>query len=164
MPSTAAVAPRPSTLAPSRTHASTDHAPRELAAALWCRRWRMGSSFAARTKSPATSESTGEHGVRSSQRARVAATFQNGVSEGAESESSRARDAWRHEEQYTIVCSAFEMGDKLKLTFTLVDLSSRVQLPTPCSTAEQQGGTFEITTTEVTQRRSATKHRGTPPG
>ena len=164
MPSTATVAPRPSTLAPSRTHASADHAPRERTAALWCRRWRMGSSLSVRRKSPATSAGTAEHGVRSSQRARAVATFQNGVSEGAEAESSRARDAWRREEQHTIVCSAFEIGYKLKLTFSLVDLSSKVQLPTPCSTAEQHDTTFEITTTEVTQRRSATKHRGTPPG
>ena len=144
VPSAAAVAPRPSTLAPSRTHASADHAPRELAAASWCRRWRMGSSLSTRRRKPATSEGTGEHGVRSSQRARAAARKKIRGAEGAEAEDSRARDASRREKQHSIVCSVFEIGDKLKLTFSLVDLSSRVQFLTPWSTAEQRDTTFEI--------------------
>ena len=149
MPSTAAVAPRPSTLAPSslQTGTSAAHAPRQRAAALWCRRWRMGSSFATRTKSPATSEGTGEHGVRASWVA--AASYFRGA-EGAEAEKVRARVASRREEQHTIVCSLSEIGYKLKVTFSLVDLSSRVYFPTPSSTAQQHDATFEIIKSEVT--------------
>ena len=136
------VAPRPSTLAPSRTHASADHAPRERAAALWCRRWCLGSSLSLPRMSPATWERTGEHGVRVSRCARVDVNFVFRGAEGTEAETSRARDAWRREEQHRIACSVFEIGVKLEHTFTLVDLSSRVYFPTPSSTAQQHDATF----------------------
>ena len=62
----------------------------------------------------------------------------------------RARVASRREEQHTIVCSLSEIGYKLKVTFSLVDLSSRVYFPTPSSTAQQHDATFEIIKSEVT--------------
>ena len=71
------------------------------------------------------------------------------TSEGVEAETSRAKDAWQREEQHSIVCSVFEIGDKLELTFSLIDLSSRVQLPTPWSTAEHHDTTFEIAMKEM---------------
>ena len=48
------------------------------------------------------------------------------------------------------MCSMVELRGMLGLTFTLVDLSSKVQFLTPCSTAEQRDATFEITTMRMT--------------
>ena len=82
----------------------------------------------------------------------LAAEMENEVPEGAEAETSRAEDAWQCEEQHTIVCNAFEIGDKLKLTFRLVDLSSRVQLPTPWCQAHVQHVCRTTCTTEPIAR------------
>ena len=43
--------------------------------ALWCRRLRAGSSFAARMKRPATSQGAQKHGVQVSPHARLIVIF-----------------------------------------------------------------------------------------
>ena len=102
-----------------------------------------------KTKSPATSEGTGEHGVRSSQRVRREKWQPQKVSEGAEPATPRTSAASQREGQHITVRSVFEIGGMLGLTFSPVNLSPRVQLPTRCSIVVQYDAIFEITTKEV---------------